>query len=400
MKRLPSKNKSLGRPSGIPLTTPPPAPRSRWPRFLAVVLRGHWLRVAAVVFIYGAIGILLLLGFIDALSTAPADVDNAVDNSPFMTGDAPAIGLTTTPLTSDYVLLQPDRVAVDGERLALELERDRVDAQLAEINARRAQADAQQKAFLDNQYTALLVERGELTLDIERWTAVRDRLVADAEAEALTAALQVTAVAQQAASIRELAEAREAEARAATTASVVTIAGYIVAAVIGTLASAFTLVVVYIGAAATYSRVSWKRPTPLPLPAPTHTTPPTADRALDELYELMREIERRNTYPAPTAPPQREPVRRRTPPPPVTDEMTRGSHPVSDSVTDEVTDNDEPLLTVGAPLSAADKRRILAAYHRHNAAVTPASRAVFGYANTRTNNIVRAVVEEMAGQGE
>lgn len=390
MKRLSSKNsqnKSLGRPSGIPLTTPPPAPRSRWPRF------------AAVVFIYGAIGILLLLGFIDALSTAPTDVDNAVDNSPFMTGDAPAIGLTTTPLTSDYVLLQPDRVAVDGERLALELERDRVDAQLAEINARRAQADAQQKAFLDNQYTALLVERGELTLDIERWTAVRDRLVADAEAEALTAALQVTAVAQQAASIRELAEAREAEARAATTASVVTIAGYIVAAVIGTLATAFTLVVVYIGAAATYSRVSWNRPTPLPLPAPAHTAPPTptTDPALDELYKLMREIERRNM---PTAPPQREPVRRRTPPPPVTDEMTRGSHPVSDSVTDEVTDNDEPLLTVGAPLSAADKRRILAAYHRHNAAVTPASRAVFGYANTRTNNIVRAVVEEMAGQGE
>lgn len=81
--------------------------------------------------------------------------------------------------------------------------------------------------------------------------------------------------------------------------------------------------------------------------------------------------------------------------------MTRGSHPVSDNVTDTVTDNDEPWLKESDILTAADKRRILAIYTRQNGYVTPTSRAVFGDANTRRNNIVRAVVEELtAGQGE
>jgi hypothetical protein len=368
---------TLGPRSKTQIHAPTPTPRrSRW-------------RLLPILFIYGSMAVLLILGFYQTLS------DPTPTAAPPYTADT-----ITTPDVSDYVLLQDDRVATDGERLALELERDRVSAQITELDRRIAQADEQQQLGLLRQQQQLEIDRQAIDNQILEWNAERDARLADAEAEAHAAALDATAESQTAQAIRELAEARSAQAWAETSATITTAVGYIIVISIALLAAAFTVLCVYVTAGAVYTRVHFQRPAPA-----THTRDGghddgRPDTAVQELLDLMREIEARGTRP-PT--PRGAPVRE-----PVTDTMTRGRHSQSSPVSDRVSDDDtavtdtetEPKLNPRDAFSDADKRRILAAYHRHNAAVTPASRAVFGYANTTTNRVIRAVVAEMTEQGQ
>lgn len=270
----------------------------------------------------------------------------------------------TNPTMSDYVLSQPDRVAVEGERLRLAAEKERIETQLAEMEARRREADSQQQTALLWQTQQLEIDGRAVDLQIREWDALRARQLADAEAEATAERLQAEARAtadKMRAEATALLAWAEAEARL--------VQG--VAVGLGIMSAAM---LTGLGILAAVLMVDYARNRPAPEPRPALPDPPPrredkTDEAMRELHNLMREIERhgRESTAVDSSPPE---------------------------VSPDVQYADMEKILPSSTLTDRQKEWILSKYHQHKGGLRPAGRECFTSANGRTDKIIKKVVEE------
>lgn len=328
----------------------------------------------------------------------------------------------TTPLVSDFVLGQEDRVGLEATKAAVQASLDRVNAEIW-------QADESRKLFLlrqqqeyelegdriANRLLELAAQEQEARVTAEaQWLANKveldargTRIAQDAEGIILNSNARATEQAQIIAIDLAETEAKEAEADAILYYSLV-----VFLVVLGVIGLGIVAALAYIAIYPNLSRVKLEERgrTQLGL---------NRNEEVRLVTDGFHRGERRTAdtpiiVPSPTgvgevvAPPNHAPSRQRPSSPPtsghspITDLSVTGTDPItapSETVTDAITDENQPLLAVKriTEYTDAEKQRILEAFHRHGARPTPAARQLFGDASGARLILIRAIVAEAEG---